>query len=130
MHHSRSGFTFVLIALALLLTVPVYSQTGATGTITGQVVDQQNAAVPGAEVKLLDIATNSAQTTLTNETGRYIFASVSPGVYNLTITKEGFSVYRLAKQSVQVGLTLTINANLSVGATTTTVEVSDRKSVV
>ena len=124
MHHSRSGFTFVLIALALLLTVPVYSQTGATGTITGQVVDQQNAAVPGAEVKLLDIATNSAQTTLTNETGRYIFASVSPGVYNLTITKEGFSVYRLAKQSVQVGLTLTINANLSVGATTTTVEVS------
>src|SRR5205807_2389984 len=73
---------------------------------------------------LVDASTNTALTTVTNDAGRYVFISVPPAVYNMTVTKQGFSTFRIPNQQVQVGITLTINAPLAVGATTTTVEVS------
>jgi hypothetical protein len=119
----NKSFVLALFAVSCLFTAAVSAQTMASGTVVGQVTDQQNAIVPAAEVKLLDPSTNSVQTTLTNDAGRYIFASVAPGVYNVTVTKSGFTTAKISAQQVQVGLTLTVNASLAVGATTTTVEV-------
>ncbi len=117
------GLAICLGILALGLT-PAWSQTSNAGTVAGQVVDEQNAAVPGTEVKVIDTGTNAALTTITNDAGRYIFSNVPPGTYNVTFTKQGFSSYDVNAQSVQIGNVLTINAKLKVGSTTTTVEVS------
>ncbi len=111
-------------ALLIASAVPGWSQITSTGTVAGQVTDQQNAAIAGAEIAITDTSTNTMQKTTSNDTGRYIFVSVSPGTYNITVTKPGFSVYRVAAQHVQVGQVLTINAPLEVGTTTTTVEVT------
>jgi hypothetical protein len=110
--------------LVCTLTGVVNAQTTGAGTVVGQVTDQQNAIVPGAEVKLVDASTNTTLSTLSNDAGRYVFISVPPATYTITVTKQGFSGYRLPNQQVSVGLTLTINVPLTVGATTTTVEVS------
>jgi hypothetical protein len=107
-----------------LSEVPAWSQTAATATVSGQVVDQQNAAVAGAVVKLTDPSTNNSLTTQSNESGRFIFINVQPGSYDITMNKQGFSVYKAAAQQVQVGQVLTINAHLEVGSTSTTVEVA------
>jgi len=107
-----------------LCTTPAWSQSTATGTVSGQVVDAQKAAVAGTDVKLLDVTTNKALATTTNDTGRYIFLNVPPGTYNITFSKSGFSVYQVNTQAVNVGEVLTLNATLAVGATTTTVEVT------
>ena len=119
---SRSflGLAFV----CLLGTFPAWSQATSTSTITGQVTDQQNAAVAGAEVRIVDTATGSTQSALTNDTGRYIFVNLSSGVYNLTVSKEGFTVFKVNAQQVTIGATLTINAALQVGSMATTVEVT------
>jgi carboxypeptidase family protein len=117
------GLAICLGILALGLT-PAWSQTSNAGTVAGQVVDEQNAAVPGTEVKVIDTGTNAALTTSTNDAGRYIFSNVPPGTYNVTFSKQGFSSYDVNAQSVQIGNVLTINAKLKVGSTTTTVEVS------
>jgi protocatechuate 3,4-dioxygenase beta subunit len=77
--------SLLLAALFFICTTPAQAQSSATGTITGQVTDQQNAAIAGAEVKLVDVSTNEAQTTVTNDVGRYSFISVPPGVYNLNV---------------------------------------------
>src|SRR5579883_2039010 len=114
------------LAFGILLTtssLPLWSQA-ATGTLQGQVMDQQNAAIPGAAVKLTDTATNATLTTQSNDTGRYIFVNLPPGSYDLTINKPGFSTFKAAAQNVQVGQLLTINARLEVGTTATTVEVA------
>lgn len=121
----RSFFGLVL-CLGIFLSPgapPAWSQA-ITGTISGQVTDQQNAVVVGAEVKVTDPTTNKAQSSLTNETGRYIFLNVAPGSYSITVTKTGFSVRRFAAQQVEVGQVLTINSVLEIGSTSTTVEVS------
>jgi hypothetical protein len=60
----------------------------------------------------------------TNEAGRYTI-HVAPGLYDITVSKTGFSIYRLSAQQVQVGLTLTINATLQIGSEHTVIEVRE-----
>jgi hypothetical protein len=108
----------------LALGTPAWSQSSTAGTVSGQVVDEQNAAVPGTEVKVIDVSTNAAQTTISNDAGRYVFSQVPPGTYNVTFTKQGFSTYEVNGQAVEVGQVLTLNAKLKVGSTATTVEVT------
>src|SRR5215469_8616337 len=116
------------ISIALFLsfhTAPARAQNVATGVISGQVTDQQAAAIPGALLKLSDLATNSSSSTTTNEAGRYTFASVPPGDYELTVTKEGFAVSKMTPFKVEVGQSLSMNVLLQVGQSTTIVEVQE-----
>jgi hypothetical protein len=124
---SHHFFGLVVVCLAVVLgfgVAPAWSQSTATGTVSGQVVDAQNAVIAGTTVKLVDPTTKQTLTTTTNDTGRYIFLNVAPGAYNLNFTKAGFEAYQVNTQDVKVGQVLTINAQLAVGATTTTVEVT------
>src|ERR1035438_2981752 len=106
-----SGLFVICLAIILGLGVtPAWSQSTATGTVSGLVVDAQGAAVAGTEVKLLDTTRNKAVATTSNDTGRYIFLNVSPGIYNVTFNKTGFSVYQVNTQTVNVGEVLTLRS--------------------
>src|SRR5450755_2119681 len=124
-----SGITprLLVLSLAILLgfgTTAAWSQATSSATLAGLVTDEQNAAVAGAEVRIVDSATGASQTTLTNETGRYVVVNVSPGTYAVYISKQGFTIHKINSQKVDIGTSMTINAMLKVGATTTTVEVA------
>ena len=112
------------LALAVLGISSAWSQSTATGTVSGQVVDAQNAAVPGTAVKLLDTSTKQALATTTNDAGRYSILNVPPGNYDVSFIKSGFQTYQINTQTVAVGDVLTLNAQLTVGTTSTTVEVT------
>jgi hypothetical protein len=73
---------------------------------------------------LTDVATNGKQTAATNDSGRYNFPVVHPGIYDITVSKSGFKVAKLAQQKVSIGLTLTVNVILEVGALSETVVVT------
>jgi hypothetical protein len=103
---------------------PAWSQSSASGTVAGQVTDQQGAAMPGVDIKLTDPSTNIAHTTKTNEAGRFIIANVSPGTYDITFAKAGFSTRKVDRQAVQVAEILNVNATLEIGQVTSVVEVS------
>src|SRR5215472_7880575 len=118
------GLSAVCLVFLCLGAAPSWPQATSTSTVAGLVSDQQGAAVPAAEVRLTDTATNVALSTLTNETGRYVIVNVPSGTYNLAFSKEGFSVYKVNAQTVTIGSTLTINAMLQVGSAVTTVEVT------
>ncbi|HTS76203.1 MAG TPA: carboxypeptidase-like regulatory domain-containing protein [Bryobacteraceae bacterium] len=117
--------TALAVAIVLSLSAPSAMGQGAatTGVVNGQITDAQNAAIAGADIRLVDTATGSTRTTVSNDVGRYTIPSVPPGVYDLTITKAGFEASKLSAQKVDVGQTLTLNVTLQIGATTTTVEV-------
>ena len=128
------GYRFVfglpVISLGILLILsgsPAWSQATSTSTVTGLVTDPQSAVIVGVEIRLTDTDTNITRTTTTNETGRYVFVNVQSGTYNIVFSKTGFSAYRVGAQQVQVGSTLTINAALEVGSTSTTIEVMASK---
>src|ERR1035441_9344335 len=123
-----SGLLVVCMGILLSLrATPAWSQATSSSTVTGTVTDQQNAAIPGVEVRLVDVSTNSSRTTTTNDTGRYIFVNVPSGTFNVIFVKAGFAQSRVTGQQAAVGSTLTVNTTLEVGATTTTVEVTASK---
>ena len=122
--HRFRAFGVCLGIVLSLSAIPSWAQTSQVGTVAGQITDEQNAAVPGAVVRMTDVSTNAAISTTSNSDGRYVFSSVSPGKYNITFVKEGFSTYDVNEQTVEISSVLTINAKLKIGSTTTTVEVS------
>ncbi len=118
------GVAFVWLAVfSTFHASPVRAQSASTGTVSGQVTDRQDAVIVGAKATLTDTSTNNVQSTSTNEAGRYVFLNVPPGVYNLNVSKEGFSQAKIVGQTVEVGLVLTLDLSLDVGSTTTSVEV-------
>jgi hypothetical protein len=128
---ARFAFSFRFLASAgrlgavvILIAISAWAQTSQVGTVAGVVTDEQNAAVPGTAVKLTDVSTNAHIETTSNNDGRYVFSSVSPGTYNISFVKQGFSTYEVNGQAVEISAVLTINAVLRVGSTATTVEVS------
>ena len=101
-----------------------FCQAGATGDVSGQITDAQGGTVKGAAVRLLDQATNVTRTTSSNDQGRYEFANVAPGTYDLSVDSPGFAISKILGQKVDVGLALTLNVALQIGTTATTVEVT------
>src|SRR5207249_9062739 len=84
---SRAWRVFVLG-----IFLPLVSMQGQTerGAITGTVSDASGAAVPGAEVRVTNIATNIHTSTTSTGTGTYRVTNLPPGIYNNASTKEGF----------------------------------------
>jgi hypothetical protein len=120
----------VKLALVLLLVVcvgsslPAWAQMSDTGTVVGRVTDPTGAVVVGARVTLTDPSTSQSSTATTNDAGRYIFVNVKPGIYNIAITKTGFSTTKSEHQEIKVGSTLTVDLGLQIGGANVVVEVN------
>ena len=111
--------TLVLCALAMVL--PLYSQQ-VTGSILGNVVDPQGAAVTDTKVDARNLDTGLARTAQTNEHGEYRFDFVPPGTYEIDVVRPGFRPFR-ETGVVQVGQFARIDAHLQLGDATATVTV-------
>lgn len=122
---TRFSFAFAAAMLSglLLFSSAAWGQATSTNSVSGLVVDQQKAAVPGAEITLTDPTTNQSSVTKSNNDGRYIFINVSSGTYIVTVTKPGFSAVRTDTLQVVIGEPVTFNAVLAVGSTATTIKV-------
>jgi hypothetical protein len=120
-----SGLLVVCLGILLSLgATPAWSQATSSSSVVGLVTDQSGAAVPAADVKLVDNETQMSRTTPTNEAGRYVFVNVPSGTYTVRINKAGFALSETAGVNVTAGNTVTINAVLEVGTSTETVEVT------
>ena len=121
----RLQFCLVVFALlALTFSAPAWAQSSSTGTVSGSVTDQTGAVVAGATVSLTDVSTNIPRSTTTNSKGSYIFVDVTPGTYNVAISKAGFETTKTERQVVNVGTLLTLNLSLRLGRATEVVEVT------
>lgn len=86
----------------LALTAVLYPQS-YTGSISGRVTDATGSVVPGAAVVVTETNTNTVARTLTNDVGDYVVSFLNPGVYKVSVTREGF------REQVQTALALQIN---------------------
>jgi Carboxypeptidase regulatory-like domain len=109
--------------LLLFSATPAWGQAASSGTVVGVLTDPSGAVIPGATVTLTDISTRETRTTLSNDTGRYVFTNVTPGRYDIVASKKGFAVARIPGQKVNVGAQTNANLQLPLGAATQTVEV-------
>jgi len=117
--------TPALLILGILLASSqmLWAQIG-TGQVSGTVTDPQGASVPAATVKLVNQATNIPVQVTTNQSGSFVFTSVRPGNYTLSIEMQGFRTAQLPAFDVAVNQTVTRNVTLTLGNITETVNVT------
>ncbi len=115
-----------LVGLAALAvcTALAAAQSASAGAVVGTVTDSTGAAIPGAALALTNTGTGLVLRQGTNASGGYTFASVPPGAYTLAVTATGFQRRLVKGLTIQVNKTATINAKLTVGQQTQTVEVT------
>ena len=106
-----------------VLSIFSFGQSVATGTLSGVVSDPSGAVVPGATVALTDNSTGATRTVTTTDTGRYVFSNVTPGSYNISVTKTGFANAKINAQTISVGQVTTVNVPLKLGGESQVVEV-------
>jgi hypothetical protein len=110
--------------LALFPGNPLAAQTAGAGTITGTVMDSNQAVIPGAQVNVTDADTGVVHVFTTNGAGDYTAPFLIPDHYKVSATANNFGKVEESGITLQVGQTLTINLTLTVNAANTTVEVS------
>src|ERR1700687_461619 len=116
-------FVALIFALELGITRTMFAQV-ESGTITGAVVDSSGAVVSGARVTITSNATAQARTTVTNTSGEYSVPFLSPGTYDVEVSKDGFANIIQRGLILQVDQTLGIKFALKPGSVQQSVEVT------
>lgn len=114
--------TIAILAVVLLTSVFVFGQA-ETGTVAGVVKDATGAVVADAKVTITNTANNAERTSSSNSLGEYRISNLTPGNYQLVVSKSGFQTYKVPVE-VSVGGHSTIDAQLTVGSGNTVVEVT------
>lgn len=131
---SKLTSRFLLLAGVLFVTLswrPALAQTQAiNGGIRGRVTDQGNAPIPQVGVTVENTRTGLSRSAETGDDGYYVFPNLPLGVYTVTLKKEGFDTQRHPDVVLDAGVEATIDAQLQVGAVTTSVEVTGGAPIV
>ncbi|HWX53528.1 MAG TPA: carboxypeptidase regulatory-like domain-containing protein [Verrucomicrobiae bacterium] len=122
--HFSGMLGVICFVLALSVAPALFAQTD-TGSIRGTVTDQQGRAVAGAEVTITNTDTAYSRNVKTDADGSYVFQSLPVGPYSLRVAgTKGFKGFEEKNIILHVNDTLTLNAKLTVGATSEMVEVT------
>jgi hypothetical protein len=101
---------------ALMLCAPASAFGQAVyGSISGNVVDSNGAAVPQAKITITDTGKGINYLTTTNESGNYSQQHLIVGVYEVRVEASGFTSYVQRNVNVEVDATTQIDIKLTVG---------------
>src|SRR5438128_2414219 len=117
-----------LIIAALVLSFSVVGQSLSAGTISGVVVDPNNAVVANATVTLENAVTGYKQSTNTNSDGTFRFDNVPFNNYSYTASASGFGDVRGAvniRSSVPIALTIPLAVSTATETVTVTTNAGD-----
>jgi carboxypeptidase family protein len=106
--------TIRLFALSLALMAGAFSQANAqatSGSISGVVTDENQAAIANATVTARNVGTNESRATTVDGGGRYRFSNLQVGNYEITVQANGFA------KLVRSGVELLLNQDAVVNVT-------------
>ncbi|MBI4903302.1 MAG: TonB-dependent receptor [Acidobacteria bacterium] len=119
---SRNRLALYLLATNCLFTGLADAQV-LYGTLVGSVSDPQQASIAGAAVTARNPATGYQAEANTDDRGAYEFRNLTPGVYEIKITKSGFTAFEAKDISIAANNVVRVDAALKVGNITEVVTV-------
>src|ERR1700682_5311221 len=109
--------------LCCLISAAAWSQE-FRATITGRVVDVQNAVVAGAKITITLVATGSKSETTSGSDGSYTVPFLPPGLYRVEAQGSGFKRYVRDGLDVNAGERIGLDIRLELGQLTESVTVT------
>ncbi len=121
----------VLAVLFLLNALPGTARAQQIyGQINGVVTDPNGAVVPNAAILATNEGTSTAVTATADGSGSYIITNLQPGIYDVQTTASGFSPVKQTGVRVEVGLSTTVDAHLTLAGQAETVTVTSAAPVI
>ncbi len=118
----------ISLLLILVISPSSFAQT-LYGSIVGNVSDKSNAVVPGATVKITNKATNQVRDAVTNDDGSFNFPTVQTGIWEITVTKQGFKTTSEGNVIVSANNITRTSLAMEVGALADTVNVTSDAAI-
>ena len=107
------SFVFVFLGLTTARNFQVFAQDLDEVTISGRVVDSNNAPVAGAIVTAVLITTGVERTVVANDDGRYKIIELPPGIYSIKVTMQGFAGREKTNLETVAGQNVQLEFNLA-----------------
>src|SRR6266704_4914538 len=114
----------VLALWAVVCTPGILRAQSDLGRISGFAKDPSGATVPNDKVTVRSNNGGVERQAATNESGYYVITNVPPGLYAMTVEAQGFQKFESTNNKLDPAADLVIDASLTVGAATQTVEVT------
>lgn len=116
-------------ALALMLgsTLPVFAQTA---TISGRVIDQGDAVLPGVNVTVKNLATGITREGVTNGEGIYAVPALTPGRYSVAAALTGFAPMERTNIELLTGANLAVELKMRLASVQESVTVTAQSPLV
>lgn len=120
-------FVAVLLAAALLAGSKAYAQGGLTGQISGTVVDNTKAVLPGVTVTIQNATSGALREAVTDGSGTFVVTNLLAGTYNVKVNLSGFKGIEQRGIDLLAQQRLALPAiTLEVGGVSETIEVEAR----
>jgi iron complex outermembrane receptor protein len=120
-------------AIFLILIAPLVGRAqegacqSATACVEGIVKDASGATLPGVKVEAASPGlTERTRAAATDSEGKYNFADLPPGTYNIAFTLGGFETVKREGVELRAGATAEVNAEMNVSSRSETVTVTAR----
>jgi len=123
-----SGNLRAVVSLLAVLALVMGSAFAARAQVTtadvrGTVMDEQGAAVAGADVSITSVQTGLTRNTKSGSDGAYSFTELPLGAYSIHVTHAGFKSETQTGIVLHVNDSLVVNVSLKVGAMSESVTV-------
>lgn len=131
MNRFRLGSLCLALFTLVALTGASVSRAQSTtqGAIAGSVLDSTGAAVPGATVSILNMATNFTESVVSDASGYFKAPLLEPGNYTVLIKAPNFANFEADRVVVVVGQVTSLLPHLSVASSSTQIVVSEQTPV-
>src|SRR5438552_4287783 len=112
------------LVLVLVGYATAFAQATASASLSGTVLDKNQAAIKGASVTATNKATGQTRTATTNDSGEYKIDLLPASRYDVKINASGFADATSENVELLVGQTNTLNFTMNPGGVTGTVTVT------
>lgn len=130
---SRTTVPWCLLHAAFLIALP-FGQPRAEaqilyGSLVGNVTEESQASIPGAEVTVTNQETNLTRRSRTNEVGAYNFPNLPPGLYSVQIQSAGFNEFSTQNVRVAANSSVRVDAVMAVAGVQSAITVTADSAV-
>jgi hypothetical protein len=121
---SRWRLELSLLLAFLSLISPLAQAQAGKAEFFGVILDASGLPVPQATVELEDQATLVKHSSSTSERGEYHFFGLGPGIYRVSVVKQGFREYRQEGLQLRVADRISLDIRLELGDVVQALEVT------
>src|SRR5688572_13290519 len=95
----RLGLTKTLLTGVMLCCMTSFGQV-ASGSLAGTILDSASSVVPNAKIVATNTTSASVTETESSAAGVYVLPALQPGIYTITVEKQGFK--KIVRQNIEI----------------------------